>query len=43
MDTLSWVGVLDKAMSVLRAVESGGPLTLQELQDRTGLPRATAH
>lgn len=43
MDTLSGVGVLDKAMSVLRAVESGGPLGLQELQDRTGLPRATAH
>lgn len=40
---LSGVGVLDKAVAVLRALESGGPLTLVELQERTGLPRATAH
>lgn len=43
MDMLSGVGVLDKAMAVLRAIEVGGPLNLQDLQDRTGLPRATAH
>lgn len=28
---------------VLRALESAGPSTLIELQERTGLPRATAH
>ena len=43
MDTLSGVGVIDKALAVLRAVEVAGPLSLQELQERTGLPRATAH
>jgi DNA-binding IclR family transcriptional regulator len=43
MDMLSGVGVLDKAMAVLRAVEAAGPVTLQELQDHTSLPRATAH
>jgi DNA-binding IclR family transcriptional regulator len=37
------VGVLDKAVVVLRAVEAHGPLGLAELQAATGLPRATAH
>ncbi len=37
------VGVLDKAVVVLRAVEVHGPLGLAELQAATGLPRATAH
>ncbi|MGA0878394.1 MAG: IclR family transcriptional regulator [Ilumatobacteraceae bacterium] len=40
---LSGVGVLDKAVAVLRALESAGPLSLVELQENTGLPRATAH
>jgi DNA-binding IclR family transcriptional regulator len=42
MDSVSGVGVLDKAMGVLAAVEAG-PLTLAELVPRTGLSRATAH
>ena len=42
MDTLSGVGVLDKAIAVLRAV-SVAPCALGELQATTGLPRATAH
>jgi DNA-binding IclR family transcriptional regulator len=42
MDSLSGVGVLDKAMAVLGAVE-GQPGSLAELVDRTGLSRATAH
>jgi DNA-binding IclR family transcriptional regulator len=36
------VAVLDKAVTILRAV-ADGPLTLAELVERTGLPRATAH
>jgi DNA-binding IclR family transcriptional regulator len=40
--TLSGVGVLDKAVLVLGAL-TGGPRTLAELQQATGLPRATAH
>jgi len=36
------VGVLDKAMVVMRAV-SDAPCGLAELQASTGLPRATAH
>jgi DNA-binding IclR family transcriptional regulator len=43
MDSLSGVGVLDKALAVLRALERGGPSTLAELQASAGLPRATAH
>lgn len=39
---LSGVGVLDKVVSVLGALEAG-PATLGELQRATGLPRATAH
>ena len=42
MDSVSGVGVLDKAMLVLRAV-ADRPSTLGELQTATGLPRATAH
>lgn len=36
------MGVLDKAVSVLGAVEAG-PCSLAGLMARTGLPRATAH
>lgn len=40
--TVSGVGVVDKVVSVLDALE-GGPLALADLQQATGLPRATAH
>ncbi|MCU1400891.1 MAG: putative IclR family transcriptional regulator, partial [Acidimicrobiales bacterium] len=43
MDSVSGVGVLDKAIGVLHALRAGGPLGLAELQQATGLPRATAH
>jgi DNA-binding IclR family transcriptional regulator len=43
MSSLSGVGVLDKAISVLRALEREGPLSLARLQVESGLPRATAH
>ena len=43
MDSISGVGVLDKAVGVLRALRSQGPLGLADLQAATGLPRATAH
>lgn len=43
MDSVSGVGVLDKAMVVLGALRAGGPASLTDLQERTGLPRATAH
>jgi DNA-binding IclR family transcriptional regulator len=43
MDSISGVGVLDKAIGVLRALRTHGPLGLGELQTATGLPRATAH
>jgi DNA-binding IclR family transcriptional regulator len=42
MDSLSGVGVLDKAMAVLGAVEAE-PRSLAELVAATGLSRATAH
>lgn len=42
MDTLSGIGVLDKAMAILRAT-SGGPLDLRALVEVTGISRATAH
>lgn len=42
MDTVSGIGVLDKAVSVLDAVEAG-PRTLAGLVEATGLSRATAH
>jgi DNA-binding IclR family transcriptional regulator len=40
--TLSGVGVLDKAMAVVAALEIG-PSTLTELIDRLGFSRATTH
>jgi DNA-binding IclR family transcriptional regulator len=40
--TISGVGVLDKAVRVLEALEPG-PANLGELVERTGLSRATAH
>jgi DNA-binding IclR family transcriptional regulator len=43
MDSVSNVGVLDKAIGVLRAVEESGPQSLAELQVTTGIPRATVH
>src|ERR1700728_936389 len=42
MDNISGVGVLDKAVSVLAAVESG-PATLAQLVAATGLARPTTH
>jgi DNA-binding IclR family transcriptional regulator len=41
-ESVSGVGVLDKTMSILDALE-GGPCSLAELAAATGLPRATAH
>ena len=40
--TLSGVGVLDKAIRILEALEAG-PSSLHDLSERAGLPRATAH
>src|ERR1700723_4800353 len=42
MNDTSGVGVLDKAVSVLAAVESG-PATLAQLVAATGLARPTTH
>lgn len=43
MDSIvSGIGVLDKAVALLDAIEHG-PLGLNDLTDRTGLPRATVH
>jgi DNA-binding IclR family transcriptional regulator len=42
MDSVSGVGVLDKAMAVLAAIEER-PRSLAELVAATGLSRATAH
>lgn len=42
MDIVTGVGVLDKAMFLLHAVAEA-PCTLAELEESTGLPRATAH
>lgn len=42
MRTVSGIGVLDKAVSILDALE-GGPLALGSLVEATGLSRATAH
>lgn len=41
-ESVSGVGVLDKAVGILDALE-GGPLALAGLSEATGLPRATAH
>src|SRR5512144_2536114 len=42
VDECSGVGVLDKALGVLAALERG-PAALAALVERTGLPRPTAH
>jgi DNA-binding IclR family transcriptional regulator len=42
MDSLSGVGVLDKALRILGALERG-PLALAALVDATGISRPTAH
>ena len=42
MDSVSGVGVLDKAMAVLAAIERA-PRSLAELVDATGYSRATTH
>lgn len=42
MDSVSGVGVLDKAVAVLRALEAG-PVNLAGLVEATSLSRATAH
>ena len=42
MESLSGVGVIDKAAAILNAL-GDGPLDLAELQDVADLPRATAH
>ena len=42
MDIVTGVGVLDKAMVLLHSVAEA-PCSLAELQESTGLPRATAH
>ncbi|MDO8361794.1 MAG: IclR family transcriptional regulator [Actinomycetota bacterium] len=42
MDSVSGVGVLDKGMGILHALVRG-PMDLAQLQEATGLPRATAH
>ncbi|MFZ4811560.1 MAG: IclR family transcriptional regulator [Ilumatobacteraceae bacterium] len=42
MDSVSGVGVIDKAMVIVAAL-TRGPLDLADVQEATGLPRATAH
>jgi DNA-binding IclR family transcriptional regulator len=41
--TASGVGVLDKAVVILSCLSEGGPATLAEVVERTGLPRPTAY
>ena len=43
MDSVSGVGVLDKAVALLHALEDRGALGLADLQAAVGLPRATTH
>lgn len=43
MESVSGVGVLDKAVVVWRALLDHGPLGLADLTVRCGLPRATTH
>ena len=43
MDSVGGVGVLDKIMVTIEAVREAGSLSLVELMDSTGIPRATAH
>ncbi len=42
MDSVSGVGVIDKAVAILTAL-AAGPVDLAGLQEVSGLPRATAH
>ena len=42
MDSLSGIGVLDKAVAILRCAAEG-PVRLADLPTRTGISRATAH
>ena len=42
MDTVSGIGVLDKAVRILDAV-AAGPVRPSDLTERTGISRATAH
>lgn len=42
MDIVTGVGVLDKALAIVRSVAEA-PRSLSELQEHTALPRATAH
>ncbi len=42
MDTVSGIGVLDKAVRILDVV-AAGPVRASELPERTGISRATAH
>ncbi|HYQ85012.1 MAG TPA: helix-turn-helix domain-containing protein, partial [Rubrobacter sp.] len=39
----SGVGVLDKSVSILAFLAEGGPASLAEVVEGTGLPRPTAH
>ena len=43
MNSVGGVGVIDKVMAVIEAVRVSGSLTLLDLVDVTGIPRATAH
>jgi DNA-binding IclR family transcriptional regulator len=43
MESVTRVGVLDKAVGLLREIETGGPRSLAELQAAVKLPRATLH
>ena len=43
MESVSGVGVLDKAVAVLQAIWQRGPLALADLQTAVGMPRATTH
>ncbi|MDP8973356.1 MAG: helix-turn-helix domain-containing protein, partial [Actinomycetota bacterium] len=39
----SGVGVLDKVVAILALLSAGGPASLAEVVEGTGLPRPTAH
>ena len=43
MDSVSNVGVLDKAIGLLKSIETYGPQSLIEMQQTTAVPRATVH
>jgi DNA-binding IclR family transcriptional regulator len=43
MDSLSGVGVIDKSAGILEVLAEGGPATLADLVEATGLSRATTH